>query len=189
MSQPVLIVPKQNDWFYTDLAADFHGNREQWREVSESDWKYGLNVVPPIDRQGSTYMVGELYDYRNGEPVYAGFTMMNGRYFARLIERNRFRQAVLDLQQDLRITFETLTVADLLTLIAPCDPDSVYVYPYQPHVYQLRWLKGGFTDEQLTALRNNARVHFHGDVDKGDPPITHQVTISIKTNDKLKIAA
>lgn len=63
---------------YRQAAKDWYLNRRVWRPVTEDDWDYALNAVPPITmRRG--FIAGEPYCHtRDGQPVHNSFRSFNG---------------------------------------------------------------------------------------------------------------
>ena len=92
-SEQVKVAKKESKWFYDDLSADYKSGLEQWREIEYQDWKYGFELLPPMDwHEPGTFMIGEPDAHTEDDVVHAGFTAVESRYFARLIGRKRFKE-------------------------------------------------------------------------------------------------
>lgn len=79
-----------NGWPFGALEEDWHARRSAWREVTEKDWWYALECLPPIYLAGG-FMLGEPYSHTvDDEGVYAAYVQVGERCFARYTTRSRF---------------------------------------------------------------------------------------------------
>lgn len=98
----VQILPVESENFFDDLEADWQSqNPNVWREISEKDYWYCLEVLPPLDVDGGhgwhgepAFMVSEPYTHTATDVGYTGCVQIDGRYFARNVERRKFRGLV-----------------------------------------------------------------------------------------------
>lgn len=82
-TQTPAIKPATTEWAYPDLDADYTAGDNSWREVSEGFFYDALSEVPTIYVTGG-FLVSEAYTHNDeGRGVYACFTCINGRHYAR----------------------------------------------------------------------------------------------------------
>ena len=87
----------REEWSYDQMKANYYANRNVWVEVSPTFADQALNVLPPIYIAGG-FMVSEAECHTaQGRAVYAGFTNVKGRWFARYATRTAFPSDVTTL--------------------------------------------------------------------------------------------
>lgn len=98
MSDAVNVAPTESKWFFDDLNADWKEVREQWREITGEDYQYALYVLPPIAWKDNRFFMGEPFGHTDNDVIYAAFVYVDGKYFARVIESQRFHAEALKLE-------------------------------------------------------------------------------------------
>jgi hypothetical protein len=82
--------PKQLEW--KELWDAMKANPDQWIETTESMATEMLGAVPPIGAWGF-FLVGEPNNHNEqGEAVYAGFRIVDGKHFARYLTVREYKQ-------------------------------------------------------------------------------------------------
>jgi hypothetical protein len=73
-------------------------NGSGWIETDEAGYMDALEVLPPRRWQGNAFFVGEChsYDYDKRDEVYAAFTSVNKRFFARYATLRDFNPAAYE---------------------------------------------------------------------------------------------
>ena len=92
------IIPLQQGWAHKFLEANYKAGNPVWNEVSEEFYHDMLNVLPPLDWNGTSFLVSEPYTHIQGDEVYCGLIEINKRYFARYVPRKQFSLMILELR-------------------------------------------------------------------------------------------
>lgn len=91
----IQILPTESKNFFDDLVHDIGQNI--WREITEKDYYYALEVLPPAFVGRNAFLMSEPYTHECGIPVYAGFVEIKGRYYARNVREDLFKGKVEEL--------------------------------------------------------------------------------------------
>lgn len=94
------VLPAES-WAYDQMHDDYKAAHIIWREVSADFYDQALNVLPPLDWSGQSFLVGEAYTHCARGAVYAGLTKIEGRYYARYVARKDFRDELNKLRAHL----------------------------------------------------------------------------------------
>src|SRR5262249_38596183 len=103
----VLIEPKGEGNFFEDLTRDYHAGRPIWREISREDYWYARDAVPPLDDNGSDFLLGAASRYTETDVIYSGFVQVVcgndeqrwEQFYAREIGRSQFQAAAAELRR------------------------------------------------------------------------------------------
>lgn len=81
--QPMVVDARHVAWPYPALMTLHQLTLEGWLEVAEAFFWENLGVVPPIHTTFGFLVGEESHENLQGEAVYAGFTQIKKRFFAR----------------------------------------------------------------------------------------------------------
>ena len=106
LPRPVVIEQKGEGNFFDKVTEDYNSGREVWCEISRDDYYYAEEVVPPFDHDGNDFLMGECQGSTEKDSVFVGFVRIGfsneeqhwDRYFARQIERGKFKAAAVALR-------------------------------------------------------------------------------------------
>lgn len=96
---PPTIEPTEAKWFFEDLTADYKAGLDVWREITEDNYLYARDVVPPLYGPHPGFLMGEPYTHTPYDVIYDGFVRIGTRYFARKIGSKQFADATAALVQ------------------------------------------------------------------------------------------
>jgi hypothetical protein len=69
--------------------------KQRWSEISQNDYYYFLECVPPVCMNDNAFMVGECITHGVAGPIYDTCVKIDERYFMRPAYLTQFNPAIL----------------------------------------------------------------------------------------------